>query len=457
MDSDDGLGFGLAWDEEQAQDEGQSDPLPEIAQDECAWQEQPSIFDYEPSDTLSPSAYTSPGAVEPLKILAMTFNTESVRFGESAEIGRESYGLDWESGLPMPALSCEAPTFLPKLAARIHQERPHLVVVGLQEEAKPGSYLLSHALPKALAPYYQTLERTRLMGLGLTTLTKWTVRGLRLAVLCRSDWWAAQRNAGFEIRAETREALCPGLNEWTRGKGGVALLLELPPAYGRVALVNMHLPFDSHSLASWRTRHEAVRAQASALEQLHAQLVLSGQPMPEHVVLMGDLNFRIDPFRNASDLGSITPQGMVDRVLNELAQRGPRSVCAERDELGQVLRSSEWLNGYREGVDDAGPCFWPTCKLKKQRRDEALSDDAAPADRLAWLQRNFTVQAAHGKRGPRTPGWADRILFRSYSQGRHGISSNDEHRVQCSAYERWDISALSDHAAVLAVITLAVQ
>lgn len=371
-----------------------------------------------------------------LKILVWSWNTESVRFGETATTERKELSFDWESGF---LLSCEAPSFVNRMAERVEQEQPHLIAIGLQEDAKPGSYWLSSALPPLL-PGYELLEKTRLIGVGLTTLTKATARGLRLAVFVRSEWAKPS-----SIQCTTLEHVCSGLASWTRGKGGAAILLDLPE-FGRLVIANSHLPFDSASLGNWKSRSDAVQAQADYLEELHSALVLgTGQPLPDHVIFMGDLNFRINPF-SSSDPTTIGPQGLVDRVLTELIDKGYPRVYQERDELLQVLQHSDWLRGYREGVDDQGPNFAPTCKLRKERPD---SEEFS----LEWLQQTIQVQASQGKRGPRTPGWADRILFRSYAS-RHGITAEDDKNLSCLAYERWDLSRLSDHAGVMALLQL---
>ena len=332
-----------AWGEEQGPDEA------EVPIDE----EAVPISDAAPAEPPPPP----PPA---LRMLVWSWNTESVRFGESVHATRTETTLDWESGFPVPLLSCEAPRFCESIAARVAAEQPDLVVVGVQEDAKPGSYWLGSALPPLLRGY-RLLEKTRLIGLGLTTLTKATARGLRLAVFVRRAYAHADA-----IHCTTQELLCSGLAAWTRGKGGAAIVLDVP-RIGRLAIVNCHLPFDSGSLGSWRARRDALQVQADHLEQLHAGLVLgTGQPLPDHVVLLGDLNFRIDAFQS-NEPSSIGPQGLVDRILAELAERGPAAVYAERDELLQVLRASHWLKGYREGERDGGPHFAPTCKLRKER------------------------------------------------------------------------------------------
>jgi len=415
--------------------------------DACVQQPLPLI-------TLDPPA--TPAAA--LRIQVWSWNTESVRFSESENTTRKSSGFQWDTGLPLPGLSSEAPIFVKRIAERVKRVAPHLIAFAFQEEAKPGSYLLSHAIPEALGGDYELLSKTRLMGVGLTTLHKWTVRGLRLGVFARRDWLQTlHTRPAVEVHGE----VCDGMSRVLRNKGGAAIVIDLPHPYGRLDLVNMHLPFDSNSLSTWKERSTAVDHQMQALEHLHDTLVIGvGQPLPDHVILMGDLNFRIDPFCNERDAGIIGPQGEVDRVLGDLARRGPNAVYKERDELRTRLAQSTWLSRYREGVDGGGPTFWPTAKLQKDRKidQEDLyaeeARDASEAGALAWLRATMQVQAQHGRKGPRTPGWTDRVLYRSY-EGRHGPHASDPMRLQCTAYERWDLCALSDHAAVMSEFTLA--
>lgn len=402
------------------------------------------LQDPEPSEPSEPADLSEPAAevTKGLRILVWSWNTESVRFGETVDTHRPETTIEWDGAFPVPLLSCEPPKFLHSIAKRVEAEQPDLVVIGLQEDAKPGSYWLGSALPPLLKGY-RILTKSRLIGFGLTTLTKATARGLRTAVFVKNSYPLAD-----SIHCSAREQLCSGMAQWTRGKGGISIVLDIPTV-GRLAIVNCHLPFDSASLSCWRSRSDARKVQADHLEQLHAALVLgTGQPLPDHVILLGDLNFRIDPFQS-DEPTSIGPQGLVDRILGELDSKGCSQVYQQRDELLQILQSSRWLGDYREGVADRGPTFPPTCKLRKER---PLPVDSANVT-LDWLKQTLQVQASEGRRGPRTPGWADRILFRSYGH-RHGLLSHDSHALNCLAYERWDLSTLSDHAAVMAHLCL---
>ena len=375
-----------------------------------------------------------------MKVLVWSWNSESARFSESVESRRAESSIEWTGALPTLAIACEPPSFVRAMAERVHEEQPELVVVGLQEDPKPGSYWLSDALPQLLTGY-ALLEKTRLMGVGLTTWTRcYSMRGLRLSVFVKQDWAPAQH-----IQASVYEHVCRGA-ALTRNKGGVAIVLDIP-GHGKLELINAHLPFDSSSLGTFRQRHEAKQKQADHLEQLHAALVLGAvQPLADHVILMGDLNFRLDVFLT-DEPSTVGPQGIADRLFPEFAELGPNAVYRKRDELLQVLEQSAWLRGYREGADDQGPDFAPTCKLRKQRPAESAELS------LDWLRSTLQVQAEHGSLGPRTPGFADRILFRSFA-GHHGTSAADSHSLRCTAYERWDLSPLSDHAAVMAVLDL---
>ena len=211
----------------------------------------------------------------------------------------------------------------------------------------------------------------------------------------RSVW------SGFEATGIGRV----GLN-----KGGVAVALRLGAT--RVAFVGCHLA--AHQSQCARRNHDV----GEILEEL-APPGLRDAGLPaghDHVVWMGDLNYRLDWGAQACAAPSDTPtpEDHADVVARVRARDYAPLLAA--DQLAREMAAGRVLPGFVEGAID----FPPTFKVLKGARG-----------------------LAYGAK--RSPAWCDRVLVRS----------NLPHRAaEVAAYWCCPDVATSDHKPVAAALRL---
>ncbi len=367
-----------------------------------------------------------------------------------------------------------------------------LVVIGLQEDAIRDSPLLaddSSIIVNSLEKKYQLIKLVTLNGWGITTYKalkeEWDYRprGLRLAIFKRHD-------LELDITdVESKEMVCPGIRDWiTAGKGGVAVSIHT--SVGKIAFLNIHLPFSSRSIIQdpvqkISRRHDAVMWQANCLRKLYENTVNTFNP--DYIFVLGDLNFRVQ-IRTESGAAEITQRIFEDPdYIKELIKEADElQLLLDYSRYGGVLANPEdsppeeqspdkgsspagakphtvYARGsssagakpriaeesadgsppyeqgttkqpapvpiLNEGVNNSGPLFLPTCKLRQGRDDVQCGIDSY---RL-------------GQEDQRTPSWCDRILFKQLDGCRGELS--------CILYDRWDYGTmnLSDHASVVGV------
>ncbi len=327
-----------------------------------------------------------------LNILALTWNTESVLIAETLQRnGQEPVSLYSESWL-----GCKQPDFLPELfqkhifedeGSESAQGKHHLIVVALQESAKPGDYLLSHAIGGQLGERYVLVKRGRMMGVGRTTLNALRregavrARGLRMAIFARKDFIPF-----VHFQAE-KAVLCTLQDYFTRGKGGYGIVLRVD-GFGLLAFLNIHLPFVASTLRRGNHARQAtgVRQQDDAFNNILKQF-LHRQSL-HHLFVLGDLNYRVqNPSNvvNAADLCAVMSQKEDFR----------RKIYLECDELRKSITSKNIPLAFEEGIENSGPTFMPTAKMMHQRDPGS------------------TVPGSYkfGTNNHRNPSWCDRILY----------------------------------------------
>lgn len=384
--------------------------------------------------------------ISTLRIMCMSWNTQSVRLSESLGSGHRA-----GSWFDMSFKRYD-PDFLPALVQHIVRSECHLFVCALQESAKPGSHFISDALPAALDEIgFKLLHRNRLMGVGATTFQQLCregdlmARGLRLAVYARREWAADQT-----IRVDENWWHATNFDVLSRGKGALAICLYVR-GLGRLCLMNCHLPFNARSVAlknservitSMSEQVKSLRSLISRCRAAHA---------PHYLILMGDLNFRV---LNFSD-GGVDPTNIWSALVASLDSR--KGVYERRDELRLAI-------GYRslpplmEGVDNSGPYrFMPTGKMRHGRQSGCV-------ERRAYF-------FGHG--AAQNPSWCDRILYArnehlsgdcepSLESDNNNVTEDRIHAeralpegfgsIECTMYDRFEAGQTmtrSDHSAVI--------
>ena len=348
-----------------------------------------------------------------ISILVFSLNTQSLKVAES--IDPEVVKSHRQGTTSTWIYQCEIPDFWIQLSEKIKERDPTIVIIGFQEDIKPGGYFHSHLLPEEMPKLgYKLFERTKLMGIGKTSFEGLMqadpyFRGLRLSVYLK--------NASFD---QFGKQFVPATytNSVFQNKGAVAIYLTLPDGT-ILAIINTHFPFDADSLKISMQkrdpyiRQDAVMNQNIFFNELYRKLFKESIAQPKHLLLFGDFNYRIAPFVDwsARETGKY--------LLEHLSEIG------QYDELRYQMAKSN-IYTLLEGVDGKGPLFAPTCKMKKGRKGEVSID-------------SYSL----GSDYQRVPSHCDRILYSS-------------EKMVCKEYDRFDkgIMNMSDHAGVIALFKI---
>ncbi len=369
------------------------------------------------------------------RILVFSWNTESISLCETmdqdlADKNRAGYFKTWTTA------PCTVADFFSSFTKLISKVNPDIVVIGFQEDRKPGSYFHSDLLVEKMpALGYELVKRTRLMGVGVTT-TKGMLRGELVTRGLRSSVYAKTGLVPRLLVAEDNY-ICSSAN--TRGKGALAIYLTLPEGF-TLAFISCHLPFDAKSLVNERLKKNPMLRQNElnysniCFNGIIENLVLDRLPTPTHLIYFGDFNYRI----NNKQPASILAREIIQRHNNlEYIHELYRSdELYQQTEKGNIYRLSE-------GGDGQGPTFLPTCKLVKER-----SIDCTFPDNMSTARANGCYST--GKLDQRVPSWCDRILYGKFNE-------KAAENLRCTYYDRFDTGhamSLSDHAGVIAIFEL---
>lgn len=337
-----------------------------------------------------------------LKTYVFSWNTQTVRYN-----------------LP----DCPQENFIDQICKGIihSQHNYDLVAIAFQEDATRDSPLLD-LFKDSLKTKYTLLKETVLSGWGSTTIKAlrneldYRPRGVKIGVFSRIDLNI------FITRVEAKEMVCPGIRNWiTSGKGGVAINLQT--TIGDITFLNMHLPFEKYSILNkGQYRKKEMLWQAECMSSLYEETIEYFKP--DYIILMGDLNFRNELLDEPN--ASTVAKKIFDRpaFIIELIEN--------HDELRKLINKSYLRKRYvpilKEGVQNSGPIFLPTCKMAHNR--EHIDKVKEKAYLLGFFDQ-------------RVPSWCDRILYKGYD-------------LECLEYNRLDIGNmnLSDHAAVMGVFSI---
>lgn len=418
-----------------------------------------------------------------MKILSFSWNTESVKLCESLDKNviksNRSSGLNtssylgvgikyvYESLPSIPGVSwlpCEVADFFDFIKSKMEEHDPDMVVICFQEDAYPGSYFHSHLLPEEMSYLkYQQIRRNKMQGVGITTLKglykgEIKLRGLRNSIYLKEKLYDELLEGEFEDeRLDEKLADAEYVCDIKRAKGGLASYIRIPNTDEVLAIINVHLPFNSKSLKeAIKTKDPMIRQNALSSSNICFNniikiLVLDKKDLNiTQVILMGDLNYRIgykfnflnEQFNNWEKEAGLK-LGMDAYLLAGLLLRDRKDLknyYLEGDELLDQMNKNN-IHKFMEGINNNGPMFLPTCKMQKGRSSKCEFNNPEDGDFRCWKT---------GVENQRNPSWCDRILYKKLDEN----SSTD---LMCTVYDRFDIGdvmKMSDHAGVYAVLEL---
>lgn len=377
------------------------------------------------------------------RILVFSWNTQSVNICETLD---EKVANSHRNGSYIPCIGQTTlwrypgyiPDFFPSLVNKIAESDPDVLVFGFQEDRHPGSYFHSHLLKEELPKLgYRLVKRTKLMGVGITSYKglkegDMFQRGLRMSIYAKGSLLEHIIQEEVEMRVAMgnngqSEYVCS--SALTRSKGAIASYLILP-GIGRIAFICCHLPFNSQNLIDERMKGDRMIRQNElnhsnlCFNSIIQNLVLSNGPRPAHVIYFGDFNYRVSYNGPANEL--VTKLVNSDRADIQL-------IYQQHDELLDQMKK-ENIYSFKEGMDNSGPGFIPTCKMSRLRNNNS-----------AIVPSVWNV----GKYDLRMPSWCDRILYADFV--------DDGYSLKCVYYDRFDAGetmSRSDHAAVISVIDI---
>lgn len=458
------------------------------------------------------------------KIMVFSWNTESVGLCETMDINLAEYNRTSCSNI-IPGLTtwkyqCNIPDFYPCFAKFITDNSPDLVVIGFQEDRYPGSYFHSHFLITEMPKIgYDLVKRTKLMGVGITSYKgalkgDLFERGIRVSIYAKKDLVPLIEKEEVEMRAVIGN---DGQDEYvyssavTRGKGATVSYIILPK-FGRIAFICCHLPFNARSLIIERLHNNKILRQNEinqsniCFNNIIENLVLFKDPMPTHVIYFGDFNYRLADPRPASEVAH-----EFNTITNSECSNIIKNLYIKYDELKEQMRRKN-IYEFREGIDNQGPIFIPTCKMSKNRPNKkskpiifsqniypeihrellsetnlnpicnninenfvkfhqkissenySYSSDTTNFDESdIYEYSTYTDESTNydklyywktGCKDQRVPSWCDRILYQKFYD--KGGKTEKNCNIICTYYDRFDVGIMSksDHAGVLSIFEL---
>ncbi|XWV25694.1 hypothetical protein QJ857_gp0019 [Tupanvirus soda lake] len=349
-----------------------------------------------------------------LKVAVFTFNTEAQVFCCSCN-EKKSCGLARKL-ISYVSTDCVRTDFVNEYINYISAQNaglPDVFIIGLQESSmsNPKKGFKSDQLLFAfkdcvskINPNY-VLVKEKLEGIGAEG-----IRGLRIGLLINKNFTTDFSFYFYKPLFESSLKISEGQHF---GKG--AILLELKVIKDaknyHMHFINTHLPFleklnDQGKEIRDKTLQETLQSFEKKLKNETSESITK--------FIMGDLNYRID-FNNDEDIS----KKFIEQLNKNELNIDNINQYKDYDQLRKTLNSD--LIAYKEGINNDGPTFLPTCKLEKKC--------PIPKDGRKY-------QTSKGKT-IRIPSWCDRILY----------SGN----INCKLYQRFDsgFTCKSDHIPVI--------
>ena len=366
-------------------------------------------------------------------VFCFSWNTQSTRLCESLDPEeikeyRSGYFTQYTQS------DCEIADFLEELETFVINNDPTILVFSLQEDAQPGSYFHSDLLQKEMPKIGYTLyERNKLIGAGITTYTKKTLRGLRISVYVKTEF---VEYFAIPDKIGSNQIYNPN---WTQGKGATSINILLPNNK-ILTVINTHLPFNAKSLFESKEYQDPMIRQDALLKSnvffntFVQKLVFfdyKDVPKSDHVLIMGDLNYRVEPYIDYS--AELTTQNILETVYDTSLQFEDVLI---HDELYQQREKGN-IYYFLEGVDDQGPMFPPTCKMKIEK------EEISREKRESTGYENIVDTSSYlfGKEDQRVGSFCDRILYTEninclfYDRFEHGMMNESDHAGIIGLYE----------------------
>lgn len=365
------------------------------------------------------------------RIMIFDWNADGLKLCETS---LQNKADDRRSGLQFfRRAKCTAPDFFSAITQLIRDNQVSLVLFSTQEAIKE-SYFHSEFLPAIMKPLgYSLLKSDEMEGMrGPNT----DASAIRLSIYAQNDVVKELRSQEANLvnilkdDDAQREAIC------TRGArtSGVIGSYVQHREYGIFLFMAAYLP-PGDDLTLGRYTFDQYRESILNVNRDCLSSILRGftsNISPDRIILFGDLNY-------VNNIPDKYPDDVARELSADLSLEFLHDLYIKYDELYKA-RQETFLQGFKEGVNDQGPMFMPTWKLRLDR-----SHLCSPLDsRLALPHNQCFAAAARGE----MPSWRDRIIYKEIPGGKYSLV--------CEYYNRFDVNNInkSTHAGVIGVFHL---
>lgn len=321
--------------------------------------------------------------------------------------------------------------FISQIIKKNKNKLPDIFVISLQESSikNPKKGFKSDQLIMAFFDCISKLQKKKnkkysfysekMEGIGAEG-----VRGLRLGLIIDKNLEIKYKFLFFRPLFKSKLPITKGQHF---GKGAIMLNLLINKKFKNISnkyilnFINMHLPF----LEKEKDQGKSIRDQSikEIMNYFQSKLELKNNNIQISTFLMGDLNYRIN-FGSKID----KQKDYINRLETGVFHNDQIKDIIKYDQLYSSIQKNEILENYKEGINNAGPNFFPTCKLiKKCPIEESES-------------RKY--QIVKGKT-QRVPSWCDRILYNG-------------NNITCLYYDNFDkgYTCKSDHIPVIGLFEI---
>lgn len=375
----------------------------------------------------------------PLTIMTFSWNAAGLRLCETLSQNKADMARVGFKAKITFKQSCLAPNFFEDIRTEIRNRAPHLVVITTQDEDSSDTYFHSDVIPEVLSEIgYTMIKRDKQEGITDSTIGR-PVTGTPSGGAIRMSIYARDGQAMFFTHQEQSLDKFFGNNGQTnmvikqgsRIVGAIASYIN-HDVFGRFVFIAAHLPSGADDLQinknmPYESYRAAMRASNSLcfISMLHKFVdSVSPEMRPEHVFILGDLNYDIIiPGKSSVQV--------ISELSNNLSQESIRNV-AQYDELKKALLEPPLL-GFKEGINGGGPTFMPTWKLARNRPDSCAPSTGSKVDITCF--------------DSGVVGWHDRIIY---------SDKTTQFVTTCQYYNRLDVNNMhaSTHAGILALFNV---
>lgn len=382
---------------------------------------------------------------DPLTIVCFSWNADGLRLCETLSQAKADSARTGFRGFITQRQPCVVPDFFEGIRDIIRNKRPGLIVIVTEDEAATDTYFHAEFLPRAMTEMnYTLLKRNKLEGVSQPNKGRIITGNPKDGALRVSIY--AQNSVYYQFRAEEKDLnkffgddgqvteTCKQENQ----KSGAIASYVWHETYGKFVFIATHLATGANELGTsknltydqYRVTIRAVNA--ICLVNLLSKFVdnLANNQKPNHVFLLGDLNYDI-VIPNKTD-------AEVVKDISQMSGAGTFKSLQQYDELKNALKEAP-LNDFKEGISNEGPTFLPTWRLAKRRDDSCIMEDGAKISTGC-----FSGVGDHSG----GVGWHDRILYKE--------ATTSNYIAHCISYSRIDIGNIhqSTHAGIIGVYEL---